>query len=176
MAKNKNIIGAVLGLIICLCAFGQTSVRDQLEYTYLQEIGTREATGKNDGVKVETYLKTCKLTAGSAWCAAFVNWCYLQHCLPRPNSGWSPAWFPVPRTHLVATLGAYVPKNGDAFGIYFANKKRIAHVGMVHRWGEKFVDTVEGNTNEAGSREGDGVYHKRRLKKQIYAVSNWIDK
>lgn len=42
-------------------------------------------------------------------------------------------------------------------------------------WSEgNFTITVEGNTNEAGSREGDGVYRKRRLKNQIYKISRWI--
>jgi hypothetical protein len=33
---------------------------------------------------------------------------------------------------------------------------------------------VEGNTNEAGSNEGDGVYKKRRLINSIYQVANWV--
>ena len=67
------------------------------------------------------------------------------------------------------------PLPGDVMGLYFAHLGRIAHVGIIYRWGEKKVVTIEGNTNDAGSREGDGVYKKIRLTRQIYAVSNWID-
>ena len=37
-----------------------------------------------------------------------------------------------------------------------------------------FYITVEGNTSEAGSREGDGVYRKRRAKRTIYKASRWV--
>lgn len=66
------------------------------------------------------------------------------------------------------------PRQADVFGIYFPEKKRIAHVGYIDRWSDKTVTTVEGNTNQAGSREGDGVYRKIRLTRQIYAVSRYI--
>jgi len=56
---------------------------------------------------------------------------------------------------------------------YFPDKKRIAHVGFVDSWDDKYVITVEGNANEAGSREGDGVYRKRRLIGSIYQVARW---
>ncbi|RXF67710.1 hypothetical protein [Arcticibacter tournemirensis] len=65
------------------------------------------------------------------------------------------------------------PSSGDVFGIYFPEKGRIAHVGFVDEWGDKYAITVEGNTNEAGSREGDGVYRKRRLISSIYKVARY---
>ncbi|PWG78593.1 hypothetical protein DDR33_21770, partial [Pararcticibacter amylolyticus] len=66
------------------------------------------------------------------------------------------------------------PSRGDVFGIYFPEKGRIAHVGFVDDWGDKYVVTVEGNTNEAGSREGDGVYRKRRFISCIYKVVKYL--
>ncbi len=36
------------------------------------------------------------------------------------------------------------PATADVFGIYFADLKRIAHVGFVDEWGDKYVITVEG--------------------------------
>ncbi len=65
------------------------------------------------------------------------------------------------------------PSRGDVFGIYFPEKGRIAHVGFVDDWGDKYVVTVEGNTNEAGSREGDGVYRKRRLISSLCKVARY---
>lgn len=49
-------------------------------------------------------------------------------------------------------------------------------VGFVDQWQNKYVITVEGNTNEAGNREGDGVYRKRRTIKSIYVAANYIHK
>ncbi|SDN17799.1 hypothetical protein SAMN05421813_1632 [Daejeonella rubra] len=66
------------------------------------------------------------------------------------------------------------PGTGDIFGIYFPDKKRIAHIGFIDQWQEDWVITVEGNTNMEGSREGDGVYRKRRPVKSIYQVARYI--
>lgn len=87
-------------------------------------------------------------------------------------TGWSPSLFPPKK--VVTTW-----KQGDVFGIYFANKKRIAHVGIIDQVERNSVITVEGNTGPDNygerSREGDGVFKKRRMKKQIYMVSRWHD-
>jgi len=131
----------------------------------------REATGKNDGEQVEKYLSSTGLGKGNAWCAAFVNWTLKKCGIKTINSAWSPSWFPASK--VVYENGKGSPQTGDVFGIYFSSKKRIAHVGFIDKWGDDYVITVEGNTNNAGSREGDGVYKKRRLKRQIYKVSRW---
>jgi hypothetical protein len=77
--------------------------------------------------------------------------------------------------HLKPNTQYLKPKPGDIFGIYYTNLKRIAHVGFIDEWDDKQIITVEGNTNEAGSNEGDGVYRKRRPIASIYQVANWID-
>lgn len=154
-------------LLITLC--GKAQQRECVIQTYTAEIGVREATGHNDGDQVEKYLQSTGLSKGNAWCAAFVNWVN-RHCNvsgPRAAAAWSPVWFPSYRI-------TKDPQPGDVFGIYFPQKGRIAHVGFIDQWGNQ-VRTVEGNTNEAGSREGDGVYKKIRLARQINVVSNWID-
>lgn len=66
------------------------------------------------------------------------------------------------------------PATADIFGIYFHEKKRIAHVGFIDQWDGKWIITVEGNTNYSGSREGDGVYRKRRLLSSINKVARYI--
>lgn len=180
--ENGANITLAIATIIALCLMfskceAQT-VRECVIQSYTSEIGVREATGHNDGDQVEKYLSSVGLPKGYAWCAAFVNYnlrkCGAQHA----GSGWSPNWFPLHRT-VVTRLGlgdaGYEPRAGDVFGIFFLDKKRIAHIGFIHVWGRNNVVTVEGNTNNMGSREGDGVYKKTRLKNQIYAVANWID-
>lgn len=172
----KNI--AILFLLITFCAEAQTT-RECITTQYLSCVGVREATGNNDGIDVEKYLASVGLGKGYPWCAAFVNY-NLKACnASSASSAWSPAWFP--ESKIILTRGWFVnagtlPQPGDVFGIYFPDKKRIAHVGFIHEWKGNSAVTVEGNTNGAGSREGNGVYKKIRLTKQIFAVSNWIDK
>lgn len=141
------------------------------------QIGVREATGKNDGFDVEKYLATTGLGNGYAWCAAYVNWVYLHANINQPKSAqaWSPSWFPAYRTYWsVGQIEYQTPQPGDVFGIYFTAKGRIAHVGIIEAWQGHYAAAIEGNTNDAGSREGDGVYRKKRMKKQVSKVSNWI--
>lgn len=66
------------------------------------------------------------------------------------------------------------PDTGDVFGIYFPDKKRIAHAGFIDQWDGSWLITVEGNTNVSGGREGDGVYRKRRPIQSIYQVARYI--
>lgn len=168
------IIGASL-ILASLSAIGQSDVRENLTATYLSEVGVREATGHNDGARVEIYLKSVNLPKGNPWCAAFVSYCLSANNIKNPRSGWAPAYFTT--TSTIWTRGAednQQPLPGDLFGIYFRNKGRIAHVGFVHKYGDTYTITVEGNTNEAGSREGDGVYRKRRLTKQLFKISRYV--
>jgi hypothetical protein len=147
--------------------------------TYTSQLGVREATGRNDGPEVEAYLASVGFTKGAPWCAAFTHWVLLQCQAARVRSAWSPSWFPNSRVILGKSKGKQDVEvvAGDVFGIYFPARKRIAHVGFIHecKSNENYCYTVEGNTNQAGSREGDGVYKKRRLKSQIYKVSRWLD-
>ena len=74
----------------------------------------------------------------------------------------------------VSRKGIPVPQKGDVFGIWFPDKQRIAHAGFVDRWSESWLITVEGNTNEAGSRDGDGVWRKRRIVGTVNRVADWV--
>lgn len=170
----------------------EASPRDRLQKIYLGEVGVRERTGRNDGERVAEYLRYTHLGEGYAWCASFVSWVYGQAGYAEPRTAWSPSLFPSKRVIWERGRGsrptepraeahtgkspasASLPQKGDVFGIYFNSVKRIAHAGFVDEWGDKYVITVEGNTNEAGSREGDGVYRKRRLVSSIYQVATWL--
>lgn len=166
-------------ILISICGFSQSnSLRDSVEQTYLSQVGIREATGHNDGSDIEKYLQSTGLDKGYAWCAAFVNWVYTANGIETVTSpAWSPNWF---TQNVIYKPSDYIlnsfPNKGDVFGIYFQSKNRVAHVGFIHQWTSgNFATTVEGNTNTAGSREGDGVYVKRRIKRQIFVVSSYIN-
>lgn len=174
MAKNKNILIYLLLFILTLSDSFASPLRAQVQQTYTREIGVRELTGKNDGARIKVYLKSVGLKEGYSYCAAFVCWTLNECGIKNPRSAWAPSLFPAKNTIYKSGKILSVPQRGDVFGIYFANKKRIAHVGFIDHWGDKVIITVEANTNEAGSREGDGVYRKRRLRKQVFQVSSFI--
>lgn len=163
------------------------TTRLRVKKVYDSQLGVREATGRNDGPQVEAYLAYTGLGKGYAWCAAFVCWVLGQAEVENPKTAWAASLFPHdklvwPRGR-VPTRGSRTTNNGQpitktacVFGLYFPSLKRIAHCGFIDEWGEKEVITVEGNTNDTDSREGDGVYRKRRPIKSLYAVADWIGK
>ncbi|WP_316742744.1 peptidoglycan-binding protein [Pedobacter antarcticus] len=131
------------------------------------EIGVRELTGKNDGLRVEEYLAVAGLKKGQPWCAAFVSWVFRQEGFHQPITGWSPSLFPASR--LTSQL-----KEAQVFGIYIPQKKRIAHAGIIEKIQGDWYLSIEGNTNVYGSIEGDGVYHRKRHLKTSYRTADWV--
>ncbi|MBB5438639.1 hypothetical protein HDC92_002320 [Pedobacter sp. AK017] len=102
-----------------------------------------------------------------AWCAAFCSWCFGQAGYKAPKTAWSPALFPPGRI-----VKAALP--GMVMGLYFPSLRRIAHCGIVIGVKGEWCETVEGNTNVAGSREGDAVMRKLRHKRTIAKYADWL--
>lgn len=154
-----------------------TIARDTLRSVYLSQVGVREETGNNDGAQVAAYLRSTGLNEGYAWCAAFVTWCHIEANINAIQSAWSPAWF-ADTSKIVYrkswTNTNFTAKQGQVFGLYFNDKKRVAHVGFIDYEDHDNYFTIEGNTNMAGSREGDGVYKKIRPKNSIYIISDYV--
>ena len=172
MAKIKIILFCVLLLVTGL-SYGQQSaqLRAKIQATYTSQLGVRELTGRNDGIAVEKYLNYVWLKKGQPWCAAFVSWGFGQNGIKRARSGGCVQLMEQGTLIYKAAQIYETPQRADVFFIYYPEKGRVAHTGYVDKWGENWVETVEGNTNGAGSREGNGVYRKKRLKRQIYAVT-----
>ncbi len=175
----KNYVICLYLLLYCLVpCYAQSERIDQVKVrvkqSYLNQIGVREATGKNDGKSVEVYLRSVNLSKGNPWCAAFCYFVLNKNGVFAPRSGYSPAWFPSSNVIYTKKNKTADPDAGDVFGIWFPAKGRIAHVGFVDQWKAGVVVTVEGNTNDALSRDGDGCYRKMRPVTSIYAVSRWI--
>jgi hypothetical protein len=131
------------------------------------QIGIREKSGRNDGPAVRGYLAYVGLSEGNAWCAAFVSWVFGTSGYASPRTAWSPDLFPVKRRS--ASL-----RPGYVYGLYSAEKKRIVHCGITKHTDGDWVLGIEGNTNVHGSAEGDGVYLKRRHKRTIRLVADWM--
>ncbi len=148
------------------------------------ELGVLEVPpGSNRGPRVNEYLRVVGLdaTAGSfPWCAAFVYWCFEQaaHGLGRPN--------PVVRTagvleHWRRAAHKSVPRLAAAEAT--ADPARVrpgmifvqdfgggaGHTGLVESVQGGRLVTLEGNTNDDGSREGIGVF--RRTGRKIVSIN-----
>lgn len=146
-----------------------------LEDIYISQVGVREATGRNDGKEVEMYLASVGFGKGYAWCAAFVHWCLDSAGIPNKITAWSPTAYN-PKNIVMSKNGSFLkePVSGDVFVLYYTNLKRIGHTGFFHRKQSNTIfESVEGNTNMAGSREGDGVYRKFRSFKATHAITRW---
>ena len=144
-----------------------TKARENLLNIARREIGVRERSGRNDGEQVERYLAITGLKKGQPWCAAFISWVFKEGGYVAPRTAWSPALF-----NTRVTTKELVPCN--VFGIWFPMLKRIAHVGLVEKQEGDWLISIEGNTNNAGSREGDGVYRKRRPVRNIHVLADWL--
>jgi len=184
-STDNHIVGKVLH------SLPQAFLRQKVKAIYDSQIGVREATGRNDGPQVEAYLAYTGIGKGNPWCAAFVCWVLGQAEVENPKTAWAASLFPKEKLVWKQGTGAkshqvQSEKRRDCFtgniqlatifGLYFPSLKRIAHCGFIDQWGKTQVITVEGNTNDSGSREGDGVYRKRRPIKSLYAVADWIGK
>jgi hypothetical protein len=143
------------------------------------EVGVREKTGRNDG-EVDKYLAAVDLGGSRApYCAAFVYWVgreALGDDNPYPKSAWSPSF--VARGKRVTS--EFHPKGGEAFGIWFRNKGRVAHTGLIEARKGASLITIEGNTSSnaavgsASDREGHGVYRKRRHLRTVHNYRDWL--
>jgi len=141
-------------------------------------VGLRETHGRNRSPIIDAMNRLTGAPFGSPWCASFNAYIYDQAAVtpPWPRSAWSPDWVQSPTW--TRGKGGKTPLPGDAFGIWFSNKGRVAHTGLIEKWGDAVV-TIEGNTGPTGSvgeadRNGDGSYRKRRLPRQIHSVRDWI--
>jgi hypothetical protein len=137
-------------------------------------IGWREV-GRNSGPLVDKILASVGLEGTRApWCAAWVVYigdeAFGKKENPFPRSAWSPDFVKSPTWNRGR---GKKPDRADAFGIYFQSIKRGAHTGIVEKVEGNWVVTIAGNTNDDGSRDGDGVYRKRRPLGTILARS-WL--
>lgn len=142
------------------------------------QIGVREVGGANRGPQVEAYLKSIGLGGGNAWCAAFVYWCIHQAAgkLGRDNPYVKTGWCPT-----IAQWGRdgdcleETPAAGDIFLRYgkSGGMFRACHTGFVSRVDGRIFETIEGNTNLAGSREGIGVFLRTREVGSAYKFVRW---
>jgi len=135
----------------------------------ITQIGVQEIPkNSNAGPAVEKYLKSVGLGKGYSWCMAFVYWCTKESAtlLGLLN--------PLTRTAGVLDmfnkekdLVVTDPQPGDIFIMDYG--KGQGHTGIVEKVTKNLIHTIEGNTNDEGSREGYEVCRRQRKKTTIKA-------
>lgn len=185
MSKDKQIEYAVKfiltfilasALIFSAGANNTTENRNNLLKNINEQLDVRE-TKPNRGHMVDIYLKSVKSQLGNPWCAAFVGYNLSLLNIKNPNSAYSPdyarpkdiIWQAKRNNNDIELLP------GDVVTYYYKNLGRVGHVGFLEKIDNSgYFITIEGNTNGAGSREGDGVYKKKRNPNKVHAVSRYI--
>ena len=147
----------------------------------LEQVGVAEYGGNNRGPEVKAYLASVNLGEGHPWCAASIHWCYRQcgtvlepareYAMAQrfhrkearvwERKGWEPS----------AGDWKRISEDGDHFALWYESLGRIGHTGLIYKEDEKWVYTAEGNTSDGGSRDGDGFYLRKRLKRTLYCIS-----
>jgi hypothetical protein len=114
------------------------------------------------GDPVPGYLGSVGINFPASWCMAFMYWCYNQASaalgVPNPmlkTGGVLTGWEGRPRNHVK------LPLPGDVFIMDLGHG--LGHTGIIESIDpDGTLHTIEGNTNDTGSREGYEVARKVR--------------
>lgn len=139
-----------------------TELAKQTILSAITQIGVEEVPkGSNAGTDVEKFLSSVGLGKGYSWCMAFVYWNVIQACLklnvsnPLLKTGGVLAQYNSPKNKKFV-----IPQSGDIFIMDFG--KGTGHTGIVEYVLNDTIHTIEGNTNDDGSREGYEVCRRVR--------------
>jgi peptidoglycan hydrolase-like protein with peptidoglycan-binding domain len=179
------VVDGEVGPITWTALFGaETVVSDPLPASTLldralqiasTQVGVREQPkGSNRGPEVDEYLRAVGLNPahGSfAWCVAFAFWCFKEAArdLGRANplvktAGVLDHWNKAGQKGIQRITTAKAVGNpalvrpGHLFVMDFGGG--LGHLGIVERVAGGRIVTIEGNSNEGGSREGIGVFRR----------------
>ena len=161
---------------------GATLLGKQVVEVARRYIGVEEQPrGSNRGPHINDFLAHVGLPPGHPWCTAFVSFCVHKAAqelgmeMDFPKTGWTPSLlsYAKKKSRLITRneIEAGVkPRPGWIALFYYPNLQRVAHSGIVERYLPLgMVVTIEGNTNNDGSREGYKVCRRLRKLKSIYA-------
>ncbi|SOD81037.1 CHAP domain-containing protein [Spirosoma fluviale] len=147
------------------------------------QVGVSEVpVGSNAGPQIDMVLSSVGLGRGYPWCAAFVYWCFGQASRqlgvknPCPKTAgvlnlWDLAGYRSTGLRRITAAQAQANPALVKPGMQFLLKlgSTSGHTGLVERVGAGGqLITLEGNTNQALSREGTGVFRlSRRTVKSV---------
>lgn len=140
-----------------------------------KEVGVEEVDGTNTGPRVNEYKAATDLPPKSPWpwCAAFICWLIREamkdgkYTFARPVT--AGAWdFENWSRRQDNSTQTKKPHRGDILPgdiVIFT----FSHIGLATTKPDEngMIGTIEGNTDASGSREGGGVFAKRRKLSQI---------
>ena len=161
-------------LLFILLIFVSTTLYPQTELVKYAEsyLFVREIT-YNRSPEIDSMNLAVGVPVGSSWCAAFVSWVFTNNNIPNPQSAWSPN-FAKPKDRIWdKNLKNNNIKQGDVCTFYYSNLGRVGHVEIIYKVDDKYIYTIGGNTNGAGSREGNGCYRKKRELSKVYAITRY---
>jgi hypothetical protein len=99
---------------------------------------------------------------GQPWCATFLVAGWKVNKVPLV-AGTDTAFTPTMQNGFKNAGRLFnSPRAGDVGFLFDKELKRIAHVFFIERVDGDYVMTIEGNSNDSGSRTGIGVYRHRR--------------
>jgi len=151
----------------------ETSLAKEALFVASTQIDVREE-GNNAGPEVARYLKSVSLNTGYAWCMAFVYWCVdvaakrleLKNPLIK-TAGVLREWNETTLRKIPNRSNGVQP--GDIFIMDFGSGS--GHTGFVEKISGGLIYTIEGNTNDDGSREG---YEVARRTREISSIKGFI--
>lgn len=100
-----------------------------------------------------------------AWCATFLVAEFKLAGQELPYGATTAGCYENCRAFRNAGRFSYYPAVG---AIFFIGPSGSTHTGLVYWYDNTYVYTIEGNTNAGGSANGDGVYRRKRLRRDIY--------
>lgn len=152
-----------------------TSLAEKVLEIASAQVGVKEVPlGSNRGPRVDAYLASVGLPPGNFWCMAFAYWCYAKAAAELgvknrvPKGGlvrdiWNRSQGLDGATVVSAANAQENPglvKPGMIFFMAFG--PTYGHAGIVVKNVNGMLETIEGNSNDAGHRNGVGVFRRTR--------------
>ncbi len=141
----------------------------------ITQIGKEEVPrGSNWGDTVRKYLLSAGISFPAAWCMAFCYWCVntasqvneQENPLKR-TGGVLAQWRNIDTKYKIKPPYEMIYP-GDIFIMDFGGG--LGHCGFVEKVDTDGIHTIEGNTNNDGSREGYAVERKIRRQKSFIGI------
>jgi len=163
----------MFGLLNFLKYGKKMSLQEKALKMAITQLGQAEKPlGSNWGHPVQDYLKSVNIGFPASWCMAFVYWCFNE--VSNSNNplvktgGVLNAWNKADVKYKVTGD----PQPGDIFIMDFG--KGLGHTGIVEKVDSTFVYTIDGNTNDSGSREGIEVCRKQRPRSKMKGYLRYL--
>jgi hypothetical protein len=179
---NPLKVDGIVGAITWAALFNQQSapvaaspnslLQSALDFARAQIGVMEDPLGSNSGKKVNEYQDCAAVKYGDPWCMAFVYWCYNKasekenRTNPLIKTGgvldhWNKARCKKIKMDEAANNPGLV-KPGHIF--ILSTSGAFGHTGFVENVSGGILTTIEGNTNDGGSREGIGVFRRQGRK------------